>query len=62
MVLQVIIPAQTEKLLTVYRLTPGGFLVQQLTPSLVFVDFILIRLEDIVDLLFGGLFRDKQRE
>ena len=57
MVLQVIIPAQIEKRLPVYRFTLGGLLVQQLPPSLVFVDFILIRLEDIVDLLLGGLFR-----
>ena len=62
MVLQVIIPVQTEKLLTVYRLTPGGFLVQQLPPGPVFMDFILIGLEDIVYLLLGGQFRDKNRE
>jgi len=62
MVLQVIIPAQIEKRLPVYRFTLGGLLVQQLPPSLIFVDFILIRLEDIVDLLLGGQFRDKNRE
>ena len=41
MVLQIVIPAQIEKRLPIYRLTPGGFFVQQLPSSLVFVDFIL---------------------